>query len=228
MQEGVLHIMPVLGLCSHVGLCCYWAGNVIWPGWCEQSRWHIIMLLLSLLTDTPQLSLAAWQGCSRWSVPSLPFCSSLSSWHWRDLWKETPSGQVLLSFDVVKMIFGLFLGGKKRIPVHGPRLKTAVILHVPVCCYLGAVLETFPCVSDDSLGRKASNPDGVWKGRKGMVSTNSLWWVRICQVKMGECEQTSKCRKNTLTLESYELQLPVNFGLLMLMSKKPNGCWGQG
>lgn len=117
VQEGALHIMPVLGLCSHVGLCCYWAGNATWPGWCEQSRWHIIKLLLSLLTDTPRLSLAAWQGCSRWSVPSLPFCSSLSSWHWRDLWKETPSGQVLLSFDGkawgLRWFLAHLLGNKK-------------------------------------------------------------------------------------------------------------------
>lgn len=138
VQEGVLHIMPVLGLCSHVGLC-YWAGNVIWPGWCEQSRWHIIMLLLSLLTDTPQLSLAAWQGCSRWSVPSLPFCSSLSSWHWRDLWKETPSGQVLLSFNVVKMIFGLFLGGEKKDSSAWTKVKNSCnfscpCLLLPWCC----------------------------------------------------------------------------------------------
>lgn len=130
MQEGVVHITPVLGLCSHVGLCYYWTGNAIWPGWYEQSRWHIIMLLLSLLTDTPRLSLAAWQGCSHWSVPSLPSCSSLSSWHWRDLWKETPSGQVLLSFDVKTWGLRWFLANL-RTPVHGPRWKTAVILHVP-------------------------------------------------------------------------------------------------
>lgn len=43
-----------------------------------------------------------------------------------------------------------------------------------VCCYLGAVQETFPCVSNDSLDRKASNPYSVWKGRKGMLPTNSL------------------------------------------------------
>lgn len=41
-----------------------------------------------------------------------------------------------------------------------------------VCCYLGAVQETFPCVSNDSLGKKASNPYSVWKGRKGMLPTN--------------------------------------------------------
>lgn len=95
-----------------------------------KSRWHIITLLLSLLTDTPRLSLAAWQGCSRWSVPCLPSCSSLSSWPWQDLWKETPSGQVLLSFDLKAWGLRWFLA-HLRTPVHGPRLKTAVIFHVP-------------------------------------------------------------------------------------------------
>lgn len=71
------------------------------------------------------------------------------------------------------MIFGSFLGKQKRTPVHGPRLQTAVILHIPQTVYLGAVQETFPCVSNDPMGRKGSNPFGVWKGRKGMLSTNS-------------------------------------------------------
>lgn len=143
IQEGVLHILPVWGLCSHVGLCCYWSGNVIWPGWCEQSRWHIIMLLLSLLTDTPRLSLAAWQGCSRWSVPCLPFCSSLSSWHWRDLWKETHSGQVLLSFNVkawgLRWFLARFLGGEKKDSCAWTKVKnscnfTCPCLLISWCC----------------------------------------------------------------------------------------------
>jgi len=77
------------------------------------------------------------------------------------------SSQINCEGLVVKMILA-HLFENKRTPVHGPRLKPAGILHVSVCCYLGAVQETLPCVSNDSLGGKAINPDaGVWKGRKG-------------------------------------------------------------